>query len=135
MIDFTGQACVNCRKIEEAVWIDKDVKSILDNEYVVISLYVDEKTILPIESQETVDIITRDGSVKKKKIKTIGNKWSTLQSLTFQNNTQPLYVLMSPDEKLLANPIGYSFAKNVSNYLGYLECGVDAFNSVNDQEE
>ena len=135
MIDFTGQACVNCRKIEEAVWIDKDVKSILDNEYVVISLYVDEKTILPIESQETVDIITRDGNVKKKKIKTIGNKWSTLQSLTFQNNTQPLYVLMSPDEKLLANPIGYSFAKNVSNYLGYLECGVDAFNSVNDQEE
>ena len=135
MIDFTGQACVNCRKIEEAVWIDKDVKSILDNEYVVISLYVDEKTILPIESQETVDIITRDGSVKKKKIKTIGNKWSTLQSLTFQNNTQPLYVLMSPDEKLLANPIGYSFAKNVSNYLGYLECGVDAFNSVNDLEE
>ena len=69
MIDFTGQACVNCRKIEEAVWIDKDVKSILDNEYVVISLYVDEKTILPIESQETVDIITRDGNIKKRKLK------------------------------------------------------------------
>ena len=80
MIDFTGQACVNCRKIEEAIWVEKTVKSILDNDYVVISLYVDEKTLLPVEKQETVDIVTRDGKVKKKKIKTIGNKWSTLQS-------------------------------------------------------
>lgn len=131
MIDFTGQACVNCRKIEEAIWVEKDVKKILDNDYVVISLYVDEKTLLPEELQETVDIVTRDGNVKKKKIKTIGNKWSTLQSLTFANNTQPLYVLMSPDEELLAHPIGYSYAKNVNNYINYLNCGLDAFKSKN----
>ena len=129
MIDFTGQACVNCRKIEEAIWVEKTVKSILDNDYVVISLYVDEKTLLPVEKQETVDIVTRDGKVKKKKIKTIGNKWSTLQSLTFANNTQPLYVLMTPDETLLANPIGYNYAKSVNNYINYLECGLQAFSS------
>ena len=131
MIDFTGQACVNCRKIEEAIWVEKNVKKILDNDYVVISLYVDEKTILPKDKQETVDIITRDGKTKKKKIRTVGNKWSTLQSLTFANNTQPLYVLMTPDEKLLGNPIGYSYAKSVNNYINYLECGLDAFESYN----
>ena len=131
MIDFTGQACVNCRKIEEAIWVEKDVKQILDNDYVVISLYVDEKTLLPQELQETVDILTRDGKVKKKKIKTTGNKWSTLQSLTFANNTQPLYVLMTPDEELLAHPIGYSYAKNVNNYVNYLNCGLEAFSSKN----
>ncbi len=129
MIDFTGQACVNCRKIEEAIWVEKDVKQILDNDYVVISLYVDEKTLLSQELQETVDILTRDGKVKKKKIKTTGNKWSTLQSLTFANNTQPLYVLMTPDEELLAHPIGYSYAKNVNNYVNYLKCGLEAFSS------
>jgi len=131
MIDFTGQACVNCRKIEEAIWVEKTVKNILDNDYVVISLYVDEATLLPPESQEVVDVLTRDGKIKKKKIKTIGNKWSTLQSLTFANNTQPLYVLMTPNEELLAHPIGYSYAKSVKNYINYLKCGLDAFDSLN----
>ena len=132
MIDFTGQACVNCRKIEEAIWVEETVKSILDNDYVVISLYVDEATLLPDKNQEVVDIVTRDGKIKKKKIKTIGNKWSTLQSLTFANNTQPLYVLMTPNEELLGNPIGYSYAKSVTNYINYLECGLDAFDSLNE---
>ena len=131
MIDFTGQACVNCRKIEEAIWVEKNVKNILDNDYVVISLYVDEVTLLPEEEQETVDIVTRDGKIKKKKIRTIGNKWSTLQSLTFANNTQPLYILMTPDEELLGNPIGYSYAKSVNNYINYLECGLEAYDSLN----
>ena len=131
MIDFTGQACVNCRKIEEAIWVEKNVKNILDNDYVVISLYVDEVTLLPEEEQETVDIVTRDGKIKKKKIRTIGNKWSTLQSLTFANNTQPLYILMTPDEELLGNPIGYSYAKSVNNYVNYLECGLEAYDSLN----
>ena len=129
MIDFTGWACVNCRKVEDDVWVEKNVQKILNNDYVVISLYVDEKISLPIDKQETVDIITRDGSIKKKKIRTIGNKWSTLQSLTFANNTQPLHVLITPDEKLLGNPIGYSYAKNANNYVDYLECGLVAFES------
>ena len=94
-------------------------------------MYVDEVTLLPEEEQETVDIVTRDGKIKKKKIRTIGNKWSTLQSLTFANNTQPLYILMTPDEELLGNPIGYSYAKSVNNYVNYLECGLEAYDSLN----
>ena len=127
LIDFTGWACVNCRKVEDDVWVDKNVKSLLNNDYVVISLYVDEKIPLPKEEQEIVDIVTRDGKIKKKKIRTIGNKWSTLQSLTFANNTQPLHVLITPDEELLAHPVGYSYAKNANNYVDYLECGLKAF--------
>ena len=131
MIDFTGWACVNCRKIEDDIWVDKSIQQILNNDYVVISLYVDEKILLPEELQETVSIVTRDGNIKKKKIKTIGNKWSTLQSLTFANNTQPLHVLITPDETLLGNPVGYSFSKNSNNYLNYLKCGLTAFYSDN----
>jgi len=127
LIDFTGWACVNCRKVEDDVWVDKNVKSILNNDYVVISLYVDEKIPLPKEEQEVVDIVTRDGKIKKKKIRTIGNKWSTLQSLTFANNTQPLHVLITPDEELLGHPVGYSYAKNANNYVDYLECGLKAY--------
>jgi len=131
MIDFTGWACVNCRKIEDDVWVEKRVKELLNNDYVVISLYVDEKTDLLENDQETVDIITRDGKIKKKKIKRIGDKWSTLQSLTFANNTQPLHVLMTPDQKLLGNPVGYNYARNANNYVEYLECGLNAFYSLN----
>ena len=131
MIDFTGWACVNCRKIEDDVWVENRVQKILNNDYVVISLYVDEKILLPEEEQETVDIVTRNGTIKKKKIKRIGDKWSTLQSLTFANNTQPLHVLMTPDEKLLGNPVGYSYARNANNYEEYLKCGLAAFESLN----
>jgi thiol:disulfide interchange protein len=130
MIDFTGWACVNCRKIEDDVWVEKRVKTLLNNDYVVISLYVDEKTDLAEDEKEVIDIITRDGKVKKKKIKRIGDKWSTLQSLTFANNTQPLHVLMTPDEQLLANPVGYSYARNANNYVEYLECGINAFHTI-----
>ena len=131
MIDFTGWACVNCRKIEDDVWVENRVQKILNNDYVVISLYVDEKILLLQEEQETVDIVTRDGSIKKKKIRRIGDKWSTLQSLTFANNTQPLHVLMTPDERLLGNPVGYSYARNANNYVDYLKCGLVAFESIN----
>ena len=65
----------------------------------------------------------------------MGNKWSTLQSLTFANNTQPLHILITPDEKLLGNPIGYSYAKNANNYVGYLECGLRAFESYHLKKE
>ncbi len=131
MLDFTGWACVNCRKIEDDVWVEDRVQDILNNDYVVISLYVDEKTILPKDQQQVVDIITRDGKVKKKKIRRIGDKWSTLQSLTFANNTQPLHVLLSPDQELLGNPVGYNFAKSSINYIKYLECGLYTFNNSN----
>ena len=133
MIDFTGWACVNCRKIEDDVWVEQRVQKILNNDYVVISLYVDEKIMLSIEEQEIIDIVTRNGDIKKKKIRRIGDKWSTLQSLTFANNTQPLHVLMSPDERLLGNPVGYSYARNSNNYVNYLKCGLTAFESINNK--
>ena len=131
MIDFTGWACVNCRKIEDDVWVENRVQKLLNEDYVVISLYVDEKILLPEDDQEIVEIITRDGNIKNKKIRRIGDKWSTLQSLTFANNTQPLHVLMTPDERLLGNPVGYSYARNANNYVDYLECGLKSFESMN----
>ncbi|MAQ31685.1 MAG: hypothetical protein CMD26_02995 [Flavobacteriales bacterium] len=131
MIDFTGWACVNCRKIEDDVWVENRVKKLLNEDYVVISLYVDEKILLPEDDQEIVEIMTRDGNIKKKKIRRIGDKWSTLQSLTFANNTQPLHVLMTPDERLLGNPVGYSYARSANNYVEYLECGLNSFASIN----
>ena len=86
----------------------------------------------PFKKSEIVDIMTRDGKIKKKKIRRIGDKWSTLQSLTFKNNTQPLHILMTPDEELLGNPIGYSYARSASNYINYLQCGLSAFETLKD---
>ncbi len=128
MIDFTGWACVNCRKMEEDVWVENKVKDILNNKYVVISLYVDERTKLSEEEQHSVDVPDGEGGKKKKKIKTIGDKWSTLEALTFGNNTQPLYVLLSPDTLLLGNPVGYT--PDIDEYVEYLNCGLEAFDSV-----
>lgn len=125
MIDFTGWACVNCRKMEEDVWVENNVKSILNNKYVVISLYVDERTKLSEEQQHSVEVPDGEGGKKKKKIKTIGDKWSTLEALTFGNNTQPLYVLLSPDTVLLGNPVGYT--PDIDEYVEYLNCGLEAF--------
>ncbi|MCS6818880.1 MAG: thioredoxin family protein, partial [Chitinophagales bacterium] len=94
MIDFTGWACVNCRKMEENVWTDPEVYLRLKEKYVLVSLYVDDRRPLPPD-QQYVSPFTG------KKIKTIGNKWSDMQAQYFNSNTQPFYVLISPDEKLL----------------------------------
>lgn len=128
MIDFTGWACVNCRKMEEDVWVEEKVKNILNDKYVVISLYVDERTKIPENKQHSVDVPDGESGTKKKKIKTIGDKWSTLETLTFGNNTQPLYVLLSPDTILLGNPIGYT--PDIDEYVEYLNCGLEANNSL-----
>jgi len=125
MIDFTGWACVNCRKMEEDVWVENNVKDILNNKYVVISLYVDERTKLSEAEQHRVDVPDGKGGKKKKKVRTIGDKWSTLEALTFGNNTQPLYVLLSPDTLLLGSPMGYT--PDADEYVEYLNCGLEAF--------
>lgn len=130
MLDFTGWACVNCRKMEDDVWVEKEVKDILNNKYIVISLYVDEKTPLPEDQQDIIKVPTSDGGTKLKTIKNIGQKWSTLETLTFGNNTQPLYVLLSPDERLLGNPIGYSYGRDVNKFVEYLNCGIQAFKEI-----
>lgn len=119
MIDFTGWACVNCRKMEENVWTDLEVMQRLNEKYVVVSLYVDDKKELPESEQVMSDFF------KGKKIKTLGNKYSEMQAKHFGSNSQPFYALISPDEKLLNEPRGYTPDKK--EYLAFLDCGWEAF--------
>ncbi len=120
-IDFTGWACVNCRKMEENVF--PEVQELLD-EFVMCQLYVDEKTLL--DSPETVVVPTSDGGTKKKTLTTIGNKWSTLQAVTYASSSQPYYVLYSTKNGLISNPIGYT--PDIPTFKSWLECGIEQFN-------
>jgi thiol:disulfide interchange protein len=121
LIDFTGWACVNCRKMEENVWPKMAVKDMIRGNYILVSLYVDDRKQLPDDQQ--FSFRTNDGSVKE--IRTIGDKFATLQSENFKNASQPLYVLISPDEKLLNKPVGYT--PDPQAYAQWLQCGLDAF--------
>ncbi|MFN8253230.1 MAG: cytochrome c biogenesis protein CcdA [Ferruginibacter sp.] len=120
MIDFTGYNCVNCRKMEENVWPDEKVKKLM-SEYILVSLYVDDRKKLPAHKQFTYT--TADGV--KKEIITVGDKWATMQVENFNVTSQPYYVLLSPDEKLLNNPSAYE--PDASKYAAWLQCGLDAF--------
>lgn len=119
IIDFSGYGCVNCRKMEVSVWTDVRVKQILENEYVLITLMVDDKTRLP----EMIEVTEEGG--KTSKLKTIGDKWSYLQRHKFGTNSQPYYVLLNHEGK----PIGPSYAYNedVDKYLQFLKIGLDNF--------
>ncbi len=118
LLDFTGYACVNCRKMEDNVWADKRILSILNNDVVLISLYVDYKKDLP-ESEQYVSKATG------KKIKTIGNKWSDFQITRFRANAQPYYVLLDGNEAQLNDPIGYT--PDVAEYEQWLKSGIAKF--------
>ena len=122
MIDFTGWSCVNCRKMEDNVWSQPTVLKKLTNDYVLISLYVDDKTPLPIDQQYV-------SPFSGKKIKTTGNRWSDLQSKIFQTNSQPYYVLLDHNGKLLANPRGYT--PDVDTYSKFLDEGMCRFKKRN----
>jgi len=123
MIDFTGWACVNCRKMEENVWVEDKIHEKLMDDYVLISLYVDDRQKLPEEDQY-------ESKFSGKMVKTVGNKWSDFQASNFNSNSQPYYVLLSPDQQLLARPVGYT--SNVSEYDAYLECGLMAYEESKD---
>ena len=116
MIDFTGNACANCRKMEASVWSEKKVLDVIKEKYVLIQLYVDDKQELAEEEQTVLS--------SGKKIKTIGNKWSNFQASRFGSNSQPFYVLLSNDEQILVPPTGAEF--NADNYLKFLESGLAA---------
>ena len=118
MVDFTGWACVNCRKMEDNVWSDPKVLKKLREDYVLISLYVDDKTELPISEQFT-------SSVTGKLIRTTGNKWSEMQANNYQTNSQPFYVLLDNNGKILAHPRGYT--PNVQTYTDFLAEGLCRF--------
>lgn len=111
LLDFTGYGCVNCRKMEAAVWTDPDVARILMNDYVLITLYVDEKASLPTP-------IIKDG----KKLRTVGDKWSYLQASKFGANTQPFYVPVNADGTPLAAP--YSYNEDIASYIEFLNKGL-----------
>jgi thiol:disulfide interchange protein DsbD len=125
LVDFTGWACVNCRKMEENVWPKDEVKTIIKDDYILVSLYVDDRKLLPEEAQ----FLFTTGTGHKKEIKTIGDKFATMQTENFSNNSQPFYVLISPDEKLLTRPVGYT--PDVKAYASWLKCGLEAFKSSN----
>jgi thiol:disulfide interchange protein DsbD len=118
MLDFTGFGCVNCREMEAAVWSDPRVKKIIDNDYVLISLYVDDKTKL----KEPVEI-TEFG--KTRKLKTIGDKWSYLQRQKFGANAQPFYVLLDNNGMPLAP--SYAHDTNVEKYIQFLQKGLENY--------
>ena len=124
MIDFTGWACVNCRKMEENVWTDPAVKRLIENNFILVSLFVDDRKSLPEEQQFI--FTTSDGN--KKAIKTVGDQFATLQSENFVNASQPLYVIISPEEKLLTYPVGYT--PNPKEYAAWLTCGLEAFHQT-----
>ena len=118
MIDFTGFGCVNCRKMEAAVWIDPQVASMLNDKYVLISLYVDDKT--PLAEPMTV---TENGT--QRTLRTVGDKWSYLQRVKFGANTQPFYVLIDNEGKPLNGSRSYD--EDIQKYLDFLQKGIDNY--------
>jgi cytochrome c biogenesis protein CcdA/thioredoxin-related protein len=121
LIDFTGWACVNCRRMEENVWTDPEVRKRMLDSFVVVSLYVDERRLLPAASQTVYT--TRDGA--KKDIITVGDKWATFQSENFNAVSQPQYALVSPDERILTYTKGYT--PKAQDFTKWLDCGLAAF--------
>jgi thiol:disulfide interchange protein DsbD len=124
MIDFTGWSCVNCRKMEDNVWSQPKVLKHLSNDYVVISLYVDDKTELPANEQFV-------SKYSGKKIRTTGNKWSDLEAAVLNKNVQPYYVLLDNEGKMLAEPKSYT--PNVDEYTKFLEEGLCRFKIRNNK--
>ena len=121
LIDFTGWACVNCRRMEENVWTNEKVSELIKDKFIIVSLYVDERRALPATQQ--VDFTTKTGS--QKKIITVGDKWATFQSENFDAVAQPQYAIISPDQKILTKTKGYT--PSAEKFAQWLECGIDAY--------
>lgn len=120
LIDFTGWACVNCRRMEEKVWTNADVRNLMQNDFIVVSLYVDERKNLPAVEQST--FLTKDGA--KKQIITVGDKWATFQSENFNAVSQPQYAIISPEEKILTKTKYYT--PDAQEFANWLKCGLEA---------
>ena len=119
IIDFTGLACVNCRKMEEHVWPDKTIDNYLRNDYVLISLYVDDKKPLPENENLTVER-TNGGT---RTLKNYGHKWAHFQTQFFKSNSQPFYAILNADgTKILNTPVGYTPDKTA--FADFLKCGL-----------
>ena len=123
LLDFTGWACVNCRKMEETVWSETDIYPILKDEYVLISLYIDDRKELP----ESEQFLFKYESGRVKKINTVGEKWGTFQTLNFNAASQPYYVLLSPDLEILNTAVQYT---DRDTYKEWLQKGVGNFKEL-----
>jgi thiol:disulfide interchange protein DsbD len=121
LIDFTGWACVNCRRMEEKVWPDPDVARMMKNDFIVVSLYVDERKRLP--ATEQMEFTTQDSI--KKNIVTVGDKWASFQLENFYKTSQPQYCIISPDEIALTKTKSYT--ASASEFVEWLQCGLEAF--------
>lgn len=121
MVDFTGFGCVNCRKMEAAVWTDAKVADMLNNKYVLISLYVDDKTPLP----EQMTVKDTDGT--ERTLRTVGDKWSYLQRHKFGSNTQPMYILLDNEGMPLTGSRSYD--EDINAYMDFLKAGLDNYNN------
>jgi thiol:disulfide interchange protein DsbD len=121
LIDFTGWACVNCRRMEEKVWTDPDVAQLMKNSFIVVSLYVDERKNLPTPQQ--TEYTTRNGD--KRSIITVGDLWATFQAENFYAVAQPQYAIISPDEKALTRTKAYT--PDPEEFKAWLQCGLEAF--------
>lgn len=118
MLDFTGYGCVNCRKMEAAVWTDPKVSDLINNDYVLITLYVDNKTPLT----EPVKIV-ENGT--ERTLRTVGDKWSYLQRVKFGANAQPFYVLLDNQGKPLNK--SYAYDEDISKYIEFLQTGLENY--------
>ena len=124
LIDFTGWACVNCRRMEEKVWTDPLVDSLMRDQFVVLSLYVDERKKLPLTEQQTVTM--PDGSTRN--LVTVGDKWAHFQIKYFGATSQPQYAIISADEKMLTRPKFYT--PDPQEFAEWLECGLRAYRKL-----
>jgi thiol:disulfide interchange protein len=125
LLDFTGYACVNCRKMEEHIWPKTTIKSYFEKDYVLISLYVDDKKELPKDQKLTVERLGGGTRV----LENYGHKWAHFQTQFFQSNSQPYYVLLGSDgETVLNDPVGYT--PDEADYKAFLDCGLEVFESL-----
>ena len=122
LLDFTGYGCVNCRKTEEHIWVEDNIRSKINDDFVLVSLYVDDK--MALDTPYLVSPLQDN-----KKMKKVGDLWADFQIANFKQNSQPLYVLISPDEKVLTAPRGYN--PDVEGYEAFLNCGLNAFKELN----
>lgn len=118
-LDFTGHGCQNCRRTEDNIWVDTRVRSVLNDDVVLVSLYVDDRK--PLEQPFTS---VADG----KKKRTVGNQWADFQVVNFEQNSQPLYIMVTPDEQVVTHPRGYQ--EGIPGYIEYLDCGLKKYEEL-----
>ena len=122
LLDFTGWACANCRRVEENTWSVPKVYDLINNEFILISLYVDDRSAL---SRDEI-IVLRDKNGNEKILNKVGEKWSAFQTVNFKNNSQPYYVLLSPNLDLLNKPLQYT---DTDTYFSWLDEGLKNYKS------